>query len=78
LYYGNNYYLLFKKFDVWSNDVSLANGMEQHGLPGRIHISKETYECLKGEYLVEDSKLEERSISFQGNFAYDSAMQFEK
>ncbi|KAM7382328.1 hypothetical protein PAMP_002065 [Pampus punctatissimus] len=41
------------QYDVWSTDVTVANKMEAGGIPGRVHISQNTMECLHGEFDVE-------------------------
>ncbi|KAF5308267.1 hypothetical protein FQR65_LT06260 [Abscondita terminalis] len=46
------------KFDVWSNDVTLANRMESSGKPGMVHISENTCQFLKDMYVVEDGNSE--------------------
>ncbi|XP_007937769.1 adenylate cyclase type 9 [Orycteropus afer afer] len=48
------------KFDVWSNDVNLANLMEQLGVAGKVHISEATAKYLDDRYEMEDGKVCER------------------
>ncbi|RZC33874.1 adenylate cyclase type 9 [Asbolus verrucosus] len=44
------------KFDVWSNDVTLANRMESTGRPGMVHVSEKTCEFLQEAYLLEEGE----------------------
>jgi len=44
-----------KKFayDVWGDAVNIASRMESQGAAGKIHVTAETYECLKEQYQFE-------------------------
>ncbi|KAJ7361739.1 Adenylate cyclase type 3 [Desmophyllum pertusum] len=60
------------QFDAWSNDVTLANSMESGGIPGRVHISESTFNCVQLDYEVEPGEGHSRNdfIKEQGIKTY--------
>ena len=44
-----------KKFhyDVWGDTVNTASRMESHGTPGRVQVTRATYELLRDDFLFE-------------------------
>lgn len=40
-------------YDLWGDVVNTASRMESHGQPGAIHITHDTYELIKGEFLCQ-------------------------
>uniref|UniRef100_A0A1B0D5W6 adenylate cyclase n=1 Tax=Phlebotomus papatasi TaxID=29031 RepID=A0A1B0D5W6_PHLPP len=39
------------QYDIWSRDVVIANRMESTGEPGKLHISQQTLNLLRGNYV---------------------------
>jgi class 3 adenylate cyclase len=40
-------------YDLWGDAVNTASRMESHGAPGRIQITRPTYELLAAEFECE-------------------------
>jgi guanylate cyclase len=40
-------------YDLWGDAVNTASRMESHGTPGQIQVTRETYELLKDEFVLE-------------------------
>ena len=53
------------KFDVWSNDVTLANRMESTGKPGMVHISEKTRSFLGDLYLLQEDQPVKGTVSLR-------------
>lgn len=41
------------QYDIWSKDASIANRLETTGVPGKVHITKQTLDLLDDQYLFE-------------------------
>ena len=40
-------------YDLWGDAVNIADRMQTHGTPGRIQVTRATYELLKDEFVLE-------------------------
>jgi guanylate cyclase len=40
-------------YDVWGDPVNIAARMESHGEPGKIQITNDFYELIKGDFVCE-------------------------
>ena len=41
-------------YDVWGDAVNLGSRMESTGMAGKIQVSEEVYNSLKGEFVLEE------------------------
>ncbi|CAB3399043.1 unnamed protein product [Caenorhabditis bovis] len=58
------------QFDIWSDDVTLANHMESAGVPGAVHITKSTKDMLLGEYCIVEAQTDDPFIVSHGEPTY--------
>ena len=40
-------------YDLWGDAVNVADRMQTHGTPGRIQVTRSTYELLKDDFELE-------------------------
>jgi len=40
------------QYDLWGDTVNTASRMESHGVPGKIQVTKDTYELLENEFIL--------------------------
>jgi guanylate cyclase len=40
-------------YDLWGDAVNIAGRMQSHGTPGRVQVTRATYELLKDEFVLE-------------------------
>ncbi|KAJ6633133.1 Adenylyl cyclase X E, partial [Pseudolycoriella hygida] len=41
------------QYDIWSKDAQIANKLESTGVPGKVHITKQTLDMLDGKYICD-------------------------
>ncbi|CAD6196449.1 unnamed protein product [Caenorhabditis auriculariae] len=58
------------QFDIWSDDVTLANHMESAGVPGAVHVTKTTRDMLLGDYCIVEANTDDPHVLAHGEPTY--------